>query len=101
LAEPTTAAQSEIDAQRIAVETEISALEGQCDSPARAALAQRWQALQRQAAHSGAKVDATRTAVRRRISADAQPVIVQGYTVNSCGIMFDRKYFSQKSKFRI
>jgi len=90
LAELATAAQSEIDAQRIALETEVSALEGQGDSPARAALAQRWQALQRQAAHDSAEIDATRTAVLERISAEAQPVIVQAYTAKSCGLLFDR-----------
>ena len=90
LAELTTAAQTEIDRQRVTLETEISALEGQGDSPARAALAQRWQALQRQATHDSAEIDATRAAVLERIANEAQPVIAQAYTAKNCGLLFDR-----------
>ena len=90
LAELTTAAQTEIDRQRATLETEISALEGQGDSPARAALAQRWQALQRQATHDSAEIDATRAAVLERIANEAQPVIAQAYTAKNCGLLFDR-----------
>jgi len=90
LAELTTAAQAEIDRQRVTLETEISALEGQGDSPARAALAQRWQALQRQATHDSAEIDATRAAVLERIASEAQPVIAQAYTAKNCGLLFDR-----------
>jgi len=90
LAELTTAAQTEIDRQRVTLETEISALEGQADSPARAALAQRWQALQRQATHDSAEIDATRAAVLERIANEAQPVIAQAYTAKNCGLLFDR-----------
>lgn len=94
LAELTTAAQAEIDARRPALETEARALEGQPDNaanrPRREALAQSWQALQAQAAHSSREIEATRAKALERIATEAQPVIAQVYGQKNCGLLFDR-----------
>lgn len=94
LAELTRAAQTEIDGQRPALETEARALEGQPDNTAnrqrREALGARWQALQTQAAHSSREIDATRAKALERIATEAQPVIAQVYGSKNCGLLFDR-----------
>ena len=90
LAELASAAQAEIDRQRVTLEAELGALESQAESPARAALVQRWQVLQGQAAHDSAEIDATRAAVMERIANEAQPVIAQAYTAKNCGLLLDR-----------
>lgn len=90
----TQAAQAEIDRQRAPLETEARALQGQADDaqdrPRREQLAQRWQALQTQAAHDGQEIEATRSKALARISAEAQPVIAQVYRQKSCGLLLDR-----------
>ena len=94
LQELTRAVQAEIDGQRPALETEARALEGQPDNAQtrqrREALATRWQALQRQAAHSSREIEATRAKALDRIATEAQPVIAQVYGQKKCGLLFDR-----------
>jgi len=88
------AAQGEIDQQRTPLETEAKALQGQPDNAQtkarRDALATRWQALQRQAAHNGREIEATRAKALQRIADEAQPVIAQAYRQKACGLLFDR-----------
>jgi Skp family chaperone for outer membrane proteins len=90
----THAAQTEIDQQRTPLETEARALEGQPDNAQnrqrREQLAQRWQALQVQAAHNSREIEATRGKALERISTEAQPVIAQVYASKNCGLLFDR-----------
>jgi Skp family chaperone for outer membrane proteins len=87
-------AQAEIDTQRIALENEAKGLDGQPDNAQsrtrREELATRWQTLQRQAAHDGREIDATRAKALERISSEAQPVIAQVYGQKRCGLLFDR-----------
>ncbi len=94
LQELTRAAQTQIDGQRPAIETEAKALEGQPDNAAnkqkREALAVRWQALQTQAAHTSREIEATRAKALERIANEAQPVIAQVYGQKKCGLLFDR-----------
>ena len=94
LTQLTQTAQAEIDQQRAPLETEAKALEGQPDNAQnkqrREALATKWAALQRQAAHNGREIDATRAKALERISTEVQPVIAQAYTSRKCGMLFDR-----------
>jgi Skp family chaperone for outer membrane proteins len=94
LQELTRAAQTEIDGERPALETEARALEGQPDNaanrPRREALATRWQALQARATHSSREIEATRAKALERIANEAQPVIAQVYGQKRCGLLFDR-----------
>lgn len=94
LRELTQAAQAEIDAQRTPIETEVRALEGQPDNgenvQRRQQLAQRWQALQQQAAHNSREIEATRAKALERIADEAQPVIAKVYSEKNCGLLFDR-----------
>ncbi len=94
LQELTRAAQAEIDAQQAPLEAEARALEGQPDGAEnrqrREQLAQRWQALQSQAAHNSREIEATRAAAMQRIASEAQPVIAQIYGQRNCGLLFDR-----------
>ena len=94
LAELTRAAQTEIDAERPAIEAEVRALEGQPDNAAnrqkREAAAARWQALQAKAAHDSREIDATRVQAMNRIATEAQPLIAQVYGQKRCGLLFDR-----------
>ena len=94
LQELTQAAQAEIDAQRTPLEAEARALEGQPDNAEnqqrRQQLAQRWQALQRQAAHNSREIEATRAKALERIANEAQPVIAEAYGAKNCGLLFDR-----------
>ncbi|OYX63326.1 MAG: hypothetical protein B7Y88_13240 [Sphingomonadales bacterium 32-64-17] len=94
LQELTRAAQAEIDAQRTPLETQARALEGQPDNAEnqqrRQQLAQRWQALQQQAAHNSREIEATRAKALDRIATEAQPVIAQVYGQKNCGLLFDR-----------
>ncbi|EQB01614.1 hypothetical protein L288_17745 [Sphingobium quisquiliarum P25] len=94
LQELTRAAQTEVDAQRTPIETEARALDGQADSAEirqrRTQLAQRWQALQQQAAHDSREIAATRAKALERIASEAQPVIAEVYGKKRCGLLFDR-----------
>jgi len=94
LQELTRAAQAEIGRQRTPIETEARSLEGQPDNDRtrqrREQLAQRWQALQTQAAHNGREIEATRAKALERISSEAQPVIAEVYRRKNCGLLFDR-----------
>lgn len=94
LQELTRAAQAEVDAQRTPLETEARALDGQSDSAEirqrRTQLAQRWQALQQQAAHDSREIAATRAKALERIASEAQPVIAEVYGEKRCGLLFDR-----------
>ncbi|PKP94631.1 MAG: hypothetical protein CVT77_01760 [Alphaproteobacteria bacterium HGW-Alphaproteobacteria-16] len=94
LSELTRAAQTEIDQQRGPLETEAKALQAQPANEEttrrRAALETRWAALQRQAAHNSREIDATRTKVMERVTAEAEPVIRQTYTSRKCGLLLDR-----------
>lgn len=94
LQELTQAAQAEIDAQRTPLEAEARALEGQPNNAEneqrRQQLAQRWQALQRQAAHNSREIEATRAKALERIANEAQPVIAEAYGAKNCGLLFDR-----------
>ena len=94
LQELTRAAQAEIDGQRIPLETEAKALEGQPDTAAnkqrRQQFATNWQALQHKAAHNGREIEATRAKALERIANEAQPVIAQVYRQKNCGLLFDR-----------
>ncbi|MGI9362624.1 MAG: OmpH family outer membrane protein, partial [Parasphingorhabdus sp.] len=94
LAELTRAAQGEIDQQRTPLETEARALEGQAEGAQKQQklqqLAQRWQALQEQAAHNSREIEATRGKALDRIASEAQPVIAQVYGQKNCGLLFDR-----------
>jgi Skp family chaperone for outer membrane proteins len=94
LQELTRAAQTEVDAQRTPIETEARALDGQADSAEirqrRTQLAQRWQALQQQAAHDSREIAATRAKALERIASEAQPVIAEVYGEKRCGLLFDR-----------
>ncbi|WP_254798598.1 OmpH family outer membrane protein [Sphingobium sp. AS12] len=94
LSELTRAAQAEIDQQRAPLESEAKALQ---DQPAneetkrrREALATRWAALQRQAAHNSREIDATRTKVMERVTTATEPVISQACTSRKCGLLLDR-----------
>lgn len=94
LQELTRAAQAEIDQQRTPLETEARSLEGRPDNAEtrqrREQFAQRWQALQSQAAHNGREIEATRAKALERISNEAQPVIAEVYRQKNCGLLFDR-----------
>lgn len=94
LAELTRTVQTEIDQQRTPLETEVKALEGQPDNAQtkqkRDALAARWTALQRKAAHNSREIDATRAKAMERISTELQPIIAQAYTSKKCGLLIDR-----------
>ena len=95
IAELTRAAQAEVDQQRAPLEAEAKALAalGQDDAKAKArrdALATRWQALQRQAAHGSREIEATRAKALARVADEAQPVIAKVYTAHKCGLLFDR-----------
>lgn len=94
LQELTRAAQGEVDAQRPALEGEAKALDGQPDNAGnrqkREALATRWQALQRQAAHVSREIESTRAKAMQRIADEAQPVIAQVYGQKKCGLLLDR-----------
>lgn len=94
LQELTRTAQAEIDQQRTPIETEAKALEGQPDNAQnkqkREQLAQRWQTLQRQAAHNGREIEATRAKALERIAGETQPIIAQVYGQKKCGLLFDR-----------
>lgn len=94
LAELTRAAQAEVDAERASLEADAKALDSLGDSAEaeqrRKALATKWQALQRKAAHSSREIDATRAKVSQRIADEAQPVIAQVYSQKKCGLLFDR-----------
>lgn len=94
IAELTRAAQAEVDQQRGPLEAEAKALAalGQ-DAKAkerRDALATRWQALQRQAAHGSREIEATRLKALARVADEAQPAIAKVYTAHKCGLLFDR-----------
>jgi Skp family chaperone for outer membrane proteins len=88
------AAQTELEAQRGPIQTELKALEGQPDNAAtkakRDALAVRAQNWQRQTAHTGQEIEATRTKALERIVTEAKPVIAQVYTARKCGLLLDR-----------
>ncbi|MCG2839423.1 OmpH family outer membrane protein [Sandaracinobacter sp. RS1-74] len=88
------AAQAEIDGRRAPLETEAKALEGQPDSPQvrqrRTQVAERWQALQRDAAHGGREIEATRAAAMRKLADAAQPLIADAYGQKKCGLLLDR-----------
>lgn len=94
LAELARTAQSEIDQQRTPLETEVKSLEGQPDNAQtkqkRDALATRWTALQRKAAHNSREIEATRAKAMERILTEVQPVISQAYTNKKCGLLLDR-----------
>lgn len=94
LAELTQGAQAEVDAERAPLEAELSALEGQGESAElsqrREALAAKWQALQRKAAHTSREIEATRAKALQRIVDEAQPVIAEVYAQKGCGLLFDR-----------
>lgn len=95
IAELTRTAQAEVDQQRAPLEAEAKALAalGQDDAKAKArrdALATRWQALQRQAAHGSREIEATRAKALARVADEAQPVIAKVYTAHKCGLLFDR-----------
>ncbi len=94
LADLTRAAQAEVETERQPIETELRALEGQPDSPARRqkaeALEGRWQTLQQKAAHAGREIEATRAKAMERIANEAQPVVAQAYTAKKCGLLLDR-----------
>ncbi|WP_407352043.1 OmpH family outer membrane protein [Luteimonas sp. R10] len=89
--------QSEINAERTSLETELRSLEGQQD-PSRAqqlaeqrqSLARRWETLQRLAAQRSREIEATRQKAVGRISAEAQPVVAAVYTRRGCGLLLDR-----------
>lgn len=94
IAELTRAAQAEVDQQRGPLETEAKALAalGQ-DAKAkerRDALAVRWQALQRQAAHGSREIEATRARALALVADEAQPVIAKVYAAHKCGLLLDR-----------
>ncbi|ATQ44561.1 OmpH family outer membrane protein [Caulobacter mirabilis] len=94
LADLTRTAQAEVEAERQPIETELRALEGQPDNPARRqkaeALDARWQTLQQKAAHAGREIEATRAKVMERIANEAQPVVAQAYAAKKCGLLLDR-----------
>ena len=95
ITELTRAAQAEVDQQRAPLEAEAKALAalGQDDAKAKArrdALATRWQALQRQAAHGSREIEATRAKALARVADEAQPVIAKVYAAHKCGLLFDR-----------
>lgn len=87
-------AQTDIDKERMPLETEAKALQGQADSSQihqrRETLARNWQALQAKAAQNSREIEATRMKVLGRISTEAQPVIAQVYGQKKCGLLFDR-----------
>lgn len=94
LAELTRTAQAEIDAERLPLETEAKALQGQADNAQtrqkREALGARWQALQVKAGHNSREIEATRAMAMERIARDTQPVIAQVYGQKKCGLLLDR-----------
>ncbi|RIA46292.1 Skp family chaperone for outer membrane proteins [Hephaestia caeni] len=94
LSELTRTAQAEIDAQRTPLEAEAKALQdlptNEANNRRRTALETSWTALQRKAAHNSREMDATRTKVMQRISAEAEPLISQAYTSKKCGLLLDR-----------
>ena len=94
IADLTRAAQAEVDQQRAPLEAEAKALGAQgADAKTkerRDALAVRWQALQRQAAHGGREIEATRAKALARVADEAQPVIAKVYADRKCGLLFDR-----------
>ena len=92
--ELTRAAQTEVDQQRAPLETEAKALAAQGSDAKlkerRDALGTRWQGLQRQAAHGGREIEATRAKALARVADEAQPVIAKVYADHKCGLLFDR-----------
>ncbi|MGI9375085.1 OmpH family outer membrane protein [Altericroceibacterium spongiae] len=92
LGELTEAVQAEVDAERAQLEIDTRALEGNsaATDENRQALATRWQALQRRAAHASREIEATRSKAMSRIANEAQPVIAEVYRQKNCGLLFDR-----------
>ena len=92
-----TSAETEIAAERRAIETDIAAFRkdaAKMSAEARQAkdaeLAARLQPIQAKAAHIAREIEATRVKVTEKISAEAQPVIAQAYTERRCGLLLDR-----------
>lgn len=94
IAEMTRAAQADVDRQRASIEAEAKALAGLAQDTKtqqrRDALATRWQELQRQAAHGGREIEATRAKALVRVADEAQPLIAKVYAEHKCGLLFDR-----------
>lgn len=88
------AAQTAIDGERVPIEAEVKALEGQPDNAQtnqrRTAVTTRWQTLQGKAGHDSREIEATRAKVLERIANDAQSVIAQVYAQKKCGLLLDR-----------
>ena len=89
--------QTEFNASRAPLETEVQALQAQraslkpADLQARQqALATRAQALQQVANQRQREIEATRQKALVRIANEAQPVIAAAYKARGCGLLFDR-----------
>lgn len=90
-------AQAEVDAERRPLDGELKALQaeaGKLSAEERRskeeALAAKLRPVQAKAEHRSREIEATRTKVLARISAEAQPVIEQVYKQKNCGLLFDR-----------
>jgi Skp family chaperone for outer membrane proteins len=90
-------AQSEVDAERMAVEADAQALQAQqatlsADERAKRqkALQARLQAVQAKGAQRSREIEATRLKAIDRISSEAQSVIAQVYQQHKCGLLVDR-----------
>lgn len=88
------AAQAEINAERVPLEAEAKALEGQPDTATakakREAFATKWQVLQLKAEQNSREIEATRAKALERMANEAQPVIAQIYGQKKCGLLLDR-----------
>ncbi len=94
IAELTRGAQADVDQQRAPLENEAKVLaalgQDTKTKERRDALAIRWQALQRQAAHGSREIEATRAKALALVADEAQPVIAKVYAAHKCGLLFDR-----------
>lgn len=90
-------AQTEVDAERKPLDTEIQAFQAEAAklTPAQRtqreqALQPRIQAVQTKTQQRAREIEATRTKALGQIAGYAQPVIAQVYTQHKCGLLVDR-----------
>jgi Skp family chaperone for outer membrane proteins len=90
-------AQSQIDAERAPIDTDVQAYRAKSASLSadqrqsqEQALAQRMQGLQADQQTKARQLEATRAKAMDQIAQYAQPVIASAYTSKNCGVLFDR-----------
>ena len=90
-------AQSQIDAERRPIDTDVQAYRAKASSLSadqrqsqEQALSQRMQALQADQQGKGRQLEATRSKAMDQIAQYAQPVIVSVYNSKGCGLLLDR-----------